>query len=83
MRKPHGNSRLAKIARPVLATMCKGGAPKGNKNALRHGRYTAARKAANAEFRARLRNARAVILRVRATVKHIEAMHRCNQIGQK
>ncbi len=35
------NQRLNKNARPVLRIKNKGGAPRGNRNALKHGQYTA------------------------------------------
>jgi len=41
MGKPHGNSRLAKIGRPILRQKRRPGAPKGNANALRHGGFSA------------------------------------------
>lgn len=71
-RKPHGNSRLAKIAeaalRPVPKPKSKGGAPKGNKNALRHGRHTAELRARRARLADLRRSARAVIAQVEAWV---------------
>lgn len=58
-RKLHGNSSLAKIGRPVLRTKARGGAPAGNRNAVRHGRYTAPVLALRAVLRAELADLRA------------------------
>lgn len=60
---------MAKIGRPALRLKKKAGAPKGNKNALRHGRYAA---------EARARHARYADLRRRANlfIAHIEVLVR-------
>ncbi len=64
---------MAKTGVPVLAPKPKGGAPTGNKNALSHGRFTAAARAgraeafaARAEARARRAEGRRLLARVRA-----------------
>jgi hypothetical protein len=69
MAKPHGNSRLAKIGRPVLRRKRKAGAPKGNRNALKHGVY-------GAEFQALKQEVSAFRRRVRATIAQAEGLHR-------
>lgn len=74
-RKPHGNSRLAKIGRPALRLKKKAGAPKGNKNALRIGLHTAEMKA----FRSRLAGFRR---RAKAAIAHAEAYVRETSIGR-
>ena len=58
-RKPHGNSTLAKITRPVLKPKARGGAPRSNRNAVSHGRYAAPARALRAELRAQLADLRA------------------------
>lgn len=47
--------------RPVLRVKNRGGAPKGNSNALKHGLTTAVCRARRADVRARVRHAKAVI----------------------
>lgn len=47
-------------ARPVLKMKNKGGAPKGNRNAFKHGRYTAERRARRKHERIMRRYARAM-----------------------
>lgn len=47
---------------PSMPPPNKGGAPKGNRNAIKHGRYTAAMRALRAMVRARLNSARAAIM---------------------
>ncbi len=49
-----------------VKTKSKGGAPKGNSNALKHGRYTG-------DMRARRREVTALIRRVRATIAFAQA----------
>jgi len=77
MGKSHGNSRLAKIGRPMLRRKGKGGAPKGNRNARKHGALSAEAEAKRAEVRALLRRVRvrigymkAVILAVQTSIRH-------------
>jgi hypothetical protein len=73
MGKPHGNSRLAKIGRPVLRRKSKGGAPKGNRNAHKHGAFSAQSKAKRAEVRALLRRVRVRIGYIRAVSLAVRA----------
>ncbi len=51
--------------RPALRIKNKGGAPKGNRNALKHGGYT---KEALAQRRAMRKDAQILCLRIRATI---------------
>ncbi len=69
MGKPHGNSHLAKIARPVLRQKKRPGAPRGNRNARKHGLYSA-------EFLALQAKVRDFKRRVRATIAYAESLHR-------
>jgi hypothetical protein len=55
MGKPHGNSRLSKIGRPVLQRKKPRGGQKGNRNALRHGGFGAEGRTRKAEIRALIR----------------------------
>ncbi len=52
MGKPHGNSRLAKIGIPVLKRKHRGGAPKGNSNARKHGGFSVTARARRAKIEA-------------------------------
>lgn len=75
-RKPHGNSRLVKIGRPVLRRKKKAGAPKGNKNAVRHGMYTAEGKARHARVADLCQRANALIAHIEALVRERECLAR-------
>ena len=55
MQKPHGNSRLAKIGRPILRRKKPRGGQKGNRNALRHGGFSDEGRARKAEISALIR----------------------------
>ena len=52
MEKPHGNSRLAKIGIPILKRKRRPGAPRGNRNARKHGGFSAAARVRRAEIEA-------------------------------
>jgi hypothetical protein len=75
MSKPHGNSRLAKIGRRRKS---KGGAPKGNRNAHKHGCFSAEAKAKQAEVRALLRRVRVRIGYMKAAILTEQADMRRN-----
>ena len=64
-RKPHGNSRLAKIGLPKPRVKKRAGAPKGNRNAWKTGLHTA-------EIRDLRRRIAAFHRRARAAVAHAE-----------
>lgn len=66
-RKPHGNSRLAKIGIPELRVKRRPGAPKGNRNAWKTGLHTG-------EIKALRRRLRAWRHRVRDTLADVDAM---------
>lgn len=68
MRKPHGNSRLAKIGRPMLRRKKRPGAPKANRNARKHGLNSA-------EFLALQAKVRDFKRRVRAAIAYAENVH--------
>jgi hypothetical protein len=68
MGKPHGNSSLVKIARPMPRPKGKPGAPSGNRNAWKHGLY-------GAEMRALFREVAAFRRRAKTAIAHVERLH--------
>jgi uncharacterized protein YjcR len=60
------DDQCRETAPAILKVKNKGGAPRGNRNALKHGRYTAARRARDKHARIMRRYARALNKDVRA-----------------
>ena len=75
-RKLHEYSRLAKIGRPALQPKARGGAPRGNSNAVSHGRHAAPARAVRAQLRAELADLRARAELAIALVDIVIAMRR-------
>ncbi len=75
--------RQTAIGREASAPRRRPGAPKGNTNAVKHGRFCAARRARRAESMALVRRARALIIQIRMVVRARQTLAQLKALQQQ